>query len=436
MLVAELRADQPDVRTAAARALGMRTDTETIEPLVAALSDGEVAVRTAAAQAVARFGVDALGPLLAARERAAGDVGAHDEALEAIAKEMSNDGLLQALTSPDRAVRTYARESGNWDRFISSLGWAGTEEDPRAIEALIELARAEGSPTRLRAIGALAKRKAAEAFNRLAELLATDQDPDVRGEAAVALGVLGDARAVEPLVKALARAKEQPAVREKTVAALQALADERALPALQPLLTDEGLRRPAARALGALGAVALPALLEALDDSRTDSYELDRAIAGMGAAAVGPLIERVEQPERGGGHSAVRILGHIDDPRAVSLLIAMVGRADPAEIRRAAAALANQRAPKAAEVLVAAFDAGNHVVIAAAHPFFVRQGTAGSEARILAALEREGDRDMAETLLNCGNKELTDGATAWALRHGFRVQTWSIRGGGTRWGER
>jgi HEAT repeat protein len=119
-----------------------------------------------------------------------------------------------------------------------------------------------------------------------------DQDWRVRCEAAAALGPLGDARAVEPLIRALG--------------------DE-----------SEYVRTPVASALGRLGdARAVGPLIRALGDK---DWNARNAVAGalraIGASAVEPLIGALHDENSNARRAAVEALAAIDDPRAVSPLI-------------------------------------------------------------------------------------------------------------------
>src|SRR5205085_2294162 len=87
----------------------------------------------------------------------------------------------------------------------------------------------------------------------------------LKSHAAYALGDIGDARAVEPLVQVLD--DEDVGVREAATFALGELGDGRAVEGLIKRLKDDvlGIRSLAAEALGKLGEErALPALLLAL----------------------------------------------------------------------------------------------------------------------------------------------------------------------------
>jgi len=80
------------------------------------------------------------------------------------------------------------------------------------------------------------------------------ENPEIRGKVAGALKALEDARATEPLIKALENERDKE-VRRELAFALQWVADERALPTFIRLLEDdnESMRMWAAYGLGNLG---------------------------------------------------------------------------------------------------------------------------------------------------------------------------------------
>jgi HEAT repeat protein len=123
--------------------------------------------------------------------------------------------------------------------------------------------------------------------------------------AAKALGELGDARAVEPLIKTLAdKSCLIGDVREAAAEALGRLGDTRAVePLMQSLSGHEiAVRKAAAAALGRLGdARAVEPLIKALKEKREDVRETAAMALGQfgDTHAVEALIETVSKlPER------------------------------------------------------------------------------------------------------------------------------------------
>ncbi len=182
----------------------------------------------------------------------------HTEVAERFLGRVFDDPLLAGSTPHEVSTTlAHARET--------PLGGAVVR---RLVEFLTPSA-GRGTPPRAssaaRALGALGDAQAVD------PLLAALRDPDeiVRWAAAEALGALGDARAVEPLLAAV----RDPAGHGRGAAAqaLGALGDGRAV---EPLLAalrdpDDHVRGAAAQALGALGdGRAVEPLLAALRDER------------------------------------------------------------------------------------------------------------------------------------------------------------------------
>jgi len=154
------------------------------------------------------------------------------------------------------------------------------------------------------------------------------KNKDVSEEAAEALGKLGDAQAVEPLIAVL---KDGGYLLYKAAAkALGELGDARAVKPLINALKNKDKRDIVASALGELGdAQAVKPLIEILQDrDMRDNYrQVSTALAKLGEPAVEPLIAMVEYKvtDVKQGMAAMDALGEIGDPRAVEPLIAAFG---------------------------------------------------------------------------------------------------------------
>jgi HEAT repeat protein len=104
----------------------------------------------------------------------------------------------------------------------------------------------------------------------LIKVLRSRGDIGVRKEVAGALGRIGDARAVEPLIKALQHFAYD--VRKAAASALGQIGDTRAVEPLIAALNveDRDVRSPAARALGQIGDTrAVEPLIAALNDDKS-----------------------------------------------------------------------------------------------------------------------------------------------------------------------
>jgi len=153
--------------------------------------------------------------------------------------------------------------AGRFEQFVGKLGGGGTEAmlaalalgelgDRRAVEHLLPLARSKSYSLRLTAIEALGLLGDARAAGAVMAALNVD-DARTRATAADALGRIGDRQATPAVIDLLDDASES--VRLAAIEALGALRDPRAVGALVGVLDDEAATRriAAARALGSLG---------------------------------------------------------------------------------------------------------------------------------------------------------------------------------------
>lgn len=136
--------------------------------------------------------------------------------------------------------------------------------------------------------GPLTEERAGDFIERLVWAL-RHPEPTVAPRAAWILGERRDPRAVEPLLSLIERSKDLGVLEEATVA-LGKIGDSRALPALQHLLVHSyvSVRERAAWALGRIGDPgAIPALRQALADT-------SQAVRSAAQSA----LERWESPNR------------------------------------------------------------------------------------------------------------------------------------------
>ena len=179
-------------------------------------------------------------------------------------------------------------------------------------------------------------------------------DPRVRRFLALALGRLGDARAV-PALLAYLRAMERGEGGDTetpvyAIWALGAIGDERATPELLALAThdDPGFRKTAVHALGAFGSAEATAALEtALGDPVGDvRWNAALALARRGHPGAVPVLEQMLDRQQLAGVTpeqadeillqAIAGAAHVEDARLAARLEAL-GRDDPSLRVRAAA---------------------------------------------------------------------------------------------------
>ena len=346
------------VRKVAARALGALRETRAVEPLISILTGGDTLDQMYAAKALAEIGdVRAIKSLL--NTLTADRFLASDAAAEALVR-IGLDKL-----QPDQRVLYYvhtcqpsevddldqlpvdgvfhALRASNWDVRQSAaevLEMYGIDRLSPAQKAIYYVHTGKVFQ---------AARLGQEAVDPLVAMLAEDEFSIAGTRVAKVLGLIGDPRAVDPL---LAVIKGEYGYRLNVVEALGKLGDRRAVPALIAALTQEydDVREAAASGLGALGdARAVDPLLAAtrehwdqslrrsvvdamaeigIGDLRPDqraayyTYAGDVARAiGLGRAAVEPLIAILADWDATSRATATEALGRIADPRAVAPLI-------------------------------------------------------------------------------------------------------------------
>jgi HEAT repeat protein len=155
------------------------------------------------------------------------------------------------LSDPSRHRRGSAAylfaKVGDPRGFATILGILSDRSDIRSIEPIIAVGPADSSRSpqmiaqqitqdRYYAVHLLGRLKDKRS---VAILLAVLDDPDIGYNVAWALGQIGDARAIPPLIGALSN--KDPLVRVSALQALQALHAKQALPAIEALYSDEAI---------------------------------------------------------------------------------------------------------------------------------------------------------------------------------------------------
>jgi len=209
-----------------------------------------------------------------------------------------------------------------------------------------------------------------------------------RMRAVVALGKIGDPRAVEPLIVTLQDLQDEELwVRQYTARALGKIGDPRAVEPLIVALGDEdsNVGIDAANALGEIGVSAVAHLIVALGngDRRVRSGAAN-ALGEIGdPRAVEPLIAAMEDEDLWVRQRAVVSLGSISDEKAVKPLTIALQDEDSNLRGWAAESLGKIGDPRAVEPLIAAMEDGDS---------WVRQYTA-------RALGKIGDPRAVEPLI-------------------------------------
>lgn len=250
--IAALKDGDWAVREEAAQALGDARDSRAVLPLVAILKDPDRAVRDAAVAALTAIGEPSVLSLGACLQDP--DLTLQESAASILAKIGDRrvlGALVGVLDSPDWIVRMHAAQA---------LGRVGDEQAVAPLVPLLhdkvkavreEAARAlvhigaAAVPSlraslkhpewlvRLHAVEALGRMRSADAVDDLLAVLTRDHDVAVRADAARALGEIGDPRAFDALLESL----PDPDVRPKAIEALGKIGDRRAVPVLIEIVT-------------------------------------------------------------------------------------------------------------------------------------------------------------------------------------------------------
>mgnify|MGYP000940678314 CR=1 FL=1 len=226
------------------------------------------------------------------------------EALVEIRDPRAFDPLVKALRDADGRVRRNAVLA------LRSMG------DVRSVEPLIAALGDEDTAVRVQALLALGELGEAS----VTRLLAALENPKIRAEAAHALALTRDRRAVEPLLRLLDDEDETEDVRTTAAEMLGHVGDPRAIGPLVERLSDKGwVGAGAAAGLGRMGEQAVGPLIAALDDEATRNGALLALGQTRSARAVAPLVAALRDPEPINRKTAAWALGFIGQAAAGSL---------------------------------------------------------------------------------------------------------------------
>lgn len=294
--VQALSTDRPELRMAAANALGRLGNRKTVGPLVSRLTDDDPRVRSRAARALGNIGhpgaVDALvarleDPELDVRREAA-------EALATIGTDQSLQALVTLLDDESPRVRHLV---------VSAIGEFG---DPRPIDALVDAL--------------------------------SDDSELVRGTA------------VFSIIELLSAAPRQQShqIRETVVERLRQTDDESIIDPLVDILEqsrERGPRRNAAWLLGRIASdgsdeVVVEALADLLEDDDTATVQFaTSSLASLGGRVVETRMLEVVDDAQAGAETrskAVFVLGKVGGDRARNRLTDLVEEADEQAVRKQA----------------------------------------------------------------------------------------------------
>jgi HEAT repeat protein len=447
-LIACLDEKDPSVRCLAATALGQTHDTRAVTPLIAHLVDlsgkdttdeensAGVNVHESLINALAELGKPAIQPLT---ERLK-DTNVH---VQEDAADVLN--RLHFLPSNPEGKAAFFILLQSWDKLI--------ELGAPAVAPLLGCLKDEDSSRRQGAALALGELGDKRAVDPLIACL-QDDSVDVKKNAAKSLGELGDKRAANPLITAFKN--EDMETKKAAAEALGLLGSNEAVAPLADALKDDdaGLRQACAQALDKLHYQP-----EKVEDNITYLIALQAwdKVAKMGAPAFEPLSACLSDQNTDVKQGAIEALGNLGDKRAIaplsnvlpdwnlngSLVSALeqlgwkpasdseqvydwIGKKDSVHLK--------QQWEKTRKVLLDDVSSGDRQKVQNAVYSFVALGDPKVVDDLVQALDDHGDQEMAETYLNCSNDRLEQAARDWASRNGY--QTIAIPTGSTpmHWG--
>jgi HEAT repeat protein/cyclophilin family peptidyl-prolyl cis-trans isomerase len=373
-LVKLLQDPDPEVRQMSAFALGLLGDRTARDPLVAALDDPSTLVKGSAAEALGLIG----------------DASAADAIAKMTAGVVASGALAQ--TPPDDA--TLVRDS-QWSAFqlavyalvrlnaydpLASVILDGAQprvrwwpvafalqrlEDPRALPALITLAKDPHPYTRAFAVKGLGGMKDRAAVPVLLPLV-DSTERSVAIQAIRSLGRLGDPAAGPVLLKLVDAPKADPRLRLEAIAAIGGVKADGVIDVMLDVIGDPSpvIRAAAIRSLAQLDPENFITVLSGLDPD--PHWTVRSALASV----LGTLPAEVGLPR-------LQLMRNDEDQRVLPAVLA---------------SLATLKAPNAAETILEKLKADDVAVRAAAAAALGRLKTPGGAAA-LADAYRAGQRD-------------------------------------------
>lgn len=399
------------VRATAAFALGLLGSKDAIDPLRAALHDVSFQVRGRAIEALGLIGDRASGPLVAevagCRTTIAGLEPDDEQWPKSPEVETCRLALfaLVRLQDYDALARTALDEQGQpvsrWWPVAYALQRVN---DARAVPALLTLASSTGVYTPAFALRGLAAAKDRRLVP-MATALASKSDADVRLRTAAvrALGQVGGADVVQPLLKLISDTATPPNLALEAVNAVASAGGPQAYGVMLDLLTDPW---PAIRAAAISGAATLDPegfLLVISTTDRDPEWSVRAALAG--------------------------ILGSLPADRALAALQDLANDDDVRVRGPALESLARIEAPDLTKRLFDALEAPDFVVRATAARLMGERKPQGGAPRLAAAYLR-GESDAAYAARTAALEALTkyggeDAMTT--LRKALADRDWPVR---------
>jgi HEAT repeat protein len=291
-LITCLKDERWRVREQAAKSLGLLKDSQAVQGLILAGRDRDGAVKSAAAEALGRIGDSKAVPALIKLFKDTSKIVRETAgtALLYIGEE-SIPALIETLKDPHFVVRCHGVRALGGMTTDYQMGKAWTT-DSRVVDALIVALKDEDRAVRedaTIALGIIGDPKAVEG------LIEAMKEGAVKRHAISALGMIGDARALRPVMDALKGKgfvqqgtptpgciiSEDQLIKEAAATALGHFRDQKVISDLIFLLKDIVLREYAASSLVLIGDVAIEPLVAFLHDPEASKVgkESERVMA-------------------------------------------------------------------------------------------------------------------------------------------------------------
>ena len=247
------------------------------------------------------------------------------------------ESLIEALKDTDAGVRLWSAYALYflWDyraalplipllkdsdiRVRRQATWSiGAFRKPEVVKPLIEALKDEELEVRKAAADSLAQLGYKRVVIPLINLL-NDDDKWIRYSAIEGLGKTGGKRAIEPLINRL-ESENDNWVKDVIVHTLGELKDVRAVESLSRLINnpDRNLSKATTIALGKIGPVSIPYLIEAFKTSRWEVCQrIATNLSHMGEPALQALLEDLKDKDSNVRFWSCVALGRLGDSRAL-----------------------------------------------------------------------------------------------------------------------
>jgi HEAT repeat protein len=285
-LIHALKDERWRVREHAAKACGDIKDARAVDGLIAACRDRDGAVKSAAAEALGKIRAENAVPALVKLFRDSSKT-VRETAGTALVTigEASVDPLFDALADKDFVVRCHAVRAlgGMTTDYQIGRSWV---KHPKVVEKLLDMLKDPDRAVREDATIALGMIGDPRAVDGLIEAM---KDGAVKRHAIMSLGMIGDARALPPVLAALKGkgipqdgtptpgciVSEEAFIKEAAATALGHFRDPHVIPNLIMLLKDANLRDRASASLVLIGDTAIEPLVAFLHDPKASEVETE-----------------------------------------------------------------------------------------------------------------------------------------------------------------